>query len=153
MNILIIISVILVITNSVIGYLLYKKHKENQNLKTDKKKLKDNLTENFLNLDLRKGFYTQIHQFAEKETSTTTSDYEVKIHVIELKKYLNGYSEIKYTKTDVLSGFSIHQYNHVINISQRKFDTLVKTEDITWLEEDIDIKELRIDKLNNILNE
>jgi len=156
MNITIIIYVVLFLFAGTIGYLyylLYKKKEENKKLKTTEKTLKENLKENILNLKLREGFYEMTFKLAEKEDTNDSSDYDTKIHVIETEKYVNGYSKIKHVKTDVLSGFSPNQYEYVKTLSVRKFDTLVETDNIEWLEVDQDIKELRINKINSVLKE
>jgi len=134
-------------------YLLSQKKEEIKKLKSTTSILNENLKENILNLNLRVGFYDMIVKLAETEDDKVSSDYDTIIHVIETERYVNGYSKIKHIKTDVTSGFNPNNYDYVKKLSKQKFNTLVKTTDIIWLEVDQDIKELRINKLNSILKE
>jgi hypothetical protein len=134
-------------------YLYWSLYKKNKQLNSEKDILKDNLKENLLNLNLRAGFYKQTFKLAVSEDASKTSNYDIKIHIIEEERYLNGYSKIKHIKTDILNGFRTDQYDYIKKLSILKFDTIVKTSDIEWLEVDPDIKELRINKITSVLNE
>jgi hypothetical protein len=134
-------------------YLYWSLYKKNKQLNSEKDILKDNLKENLLNLNLRAGFYKQTFKLAVSEDASKTSNYDIKIHIIEEERYLNGYSKIKHIKTDILNGFRTNQYDYIKKLSILKFDTIVKTSDIEWLEVDPDIKELRINKITSVLNE
>jgi len=127
--------------------------KDNKNLESKVNELKLTLKDNILNLNLREGFYDKIFKLAITESSEDVDQFETKIFVIELEKYTNGYSKIKLVKTDVLNGFKIDKYDWVRELSERKFSSIVKTSDITWLEVDEDIAELRKEKLTRLLKE
>ena len=134
-------------------YLYWSLYKKNKQLKSEKDILKNNLKDNLLNLNLRSGFYKQTFNLAESEDASKTSDYDVKIHVIEEEKYTNGFSKIKHIKTDILNGFQPDHYDYIKRLSILKFDTIVKTSDIEWLDVDQDIKGLRINKITSVLKE
>jgi len=106
-----------------------------------------------LKLNLREGFYADTIKFAENQDAEETDDYDVKVYVKELEKYTNGYSKIEHIRTDVYSGFSQNKYDMAKRTIQNKFESVVKTSDITWLEVDEDINKLRKEKILTLLKQ
>jgi len=126
---------------------------DNKKLIEKNEKLKIGLNENILKLNLREGFYTDTIKFAENQDAKETDDYDAKVYVKELEKYTNGYSKIEHIRTDVYNGFSQNKYDMAKRTIQNKFESVVKTSDITWLEVDDDINKLRKEKILTLLKE
>jgi len=140
------------ISFSIFLYINNLKIKNNyENLKKKETLFKNNINDNILNLDLKDGFYDDIIKLSTDKNSSETDDYNLRIYVKELERYKNGYSKIKLINSDVIQGYSTDRYSTVKNIISKKFKTIVKTKDITWLEIDNDINELRKEKLIRLL--
>lgn len=88
----------------------------------------------------RYGFYNNI--------ITTYSDYNAIIYVIELDRYLDGYSKIK---IDKIEPFNKRYSSKAIELANENFLTLKTTSKIEWLESEDYIKKLRKEKLD-VLN-
>ena len=106
--------------------------------------LADALNNDLLNLSKRNGFYN-------KSFSLDNHTYKFRIYVIEEEKYSNGYSKLVIDGVDIISGFSPNNFNYVIQTAKDEFVSVQETNDITFLESDIDITELRKNKLERIL--
>lgn len=76
--------------------------------------------------------------------------YGCVIYVEELDRYKNGESKVKLINIEIVSGFNSDQYEHVKKVLRNRFPSLRNTADITWLESEDNIKEMRKQKLKNI---
>jgi len=118
-----------------------------KNLKTNLDILKNELSTK------RIGYYdTSINLLsAEDRAKGKKSDqYDLQVHVKELDRYTNGLSKIEIIKLDLISGYDQSQYDWVKQVLREKFASIKKTADITWLESEENIKEMRKQKLENI---
>jgi len=122
----------------------------NKNTKiSDKNKiLKDTLKEQHKGLFNRKGFYEASYNI---DHDKKTYVYKYMVHVEELEKYINGYSKLKFIKVDMVHGFNLNTYAHVIKSATQDFTEICETNEITWLESENDIIEMRKLKLERVL--
>lgn len=138
------------------GIIKYKKiYDNNKILNKVIIKLKSSLDDELDDIDLREGFYieNQILSDDEHDPNAITSNYSVVVHILELEKYKNGYSKIKINYLDSNNGYNPSQYNYINDITRKRFNTIVLTSDITWLDKNIDLNKLRKKKITSILTE
>jgi hypothetical protein len=125
------------------------------------KKLQDNVADLSKKLvyaaeDLRpkkSGYYIETVNLVsaeDKDKGLKGDPYGCIIYVEELDKYKNGESKIKLINVEIITGFNSDQYEHVKKVIRNRFPSLRKTTDITWLESEDNIKEMRKQKLKNI---
>jgi lipopolysaccharide export LptBFGC system permease protein LptF len=69
--------------------------------------------------------------------------YDYYVYIKEIDRYTNGYSRIKIDFID-----SNNSYYR--NIIKKKFNSLVKTVNIEWLESEDNLKDIRKEKLNKL---
>lgn len=98
-----------------------------------------------LETPLRKGYYTlTCHQ--------GDIQYKGIIYVNEIDRYKNGDSKITLAYVEADCGDGKLDYQSAKSFLTRSFVTLMKTSDITWLESENDLKELRKHKLEILKN-
>lgn len=122
MSIILIVSLIIFFVVTMILFFKYK------NLKKQVKNLYDVGTG-------RKGFYYYNYGFS----------YKCIIYIKELDRYDNGFSKIAIDEIESING-----KNDVKKHAMENFITLKKTDTIEWLEEEMDIKTIRKEKLDKI---
>jgi len=147
-----IVAVILYKQNSILNNNLEKLVKE----KTAdlNKKLEDVVNDRLINLHLRTGFYEYTTHLLKKGNDPNDYDvYKSVIYVTELEKYQNGYSKVRLDKIDIISGVNMDNYEYVKKTQSKKFKEIIESKDVTWLEKDKDLTEVRKDKLERILKE
>ena len=116
-------------------------------------KFKDVVNEKLLNLTLRTGFYEYTTHLLKGDNTKKYDIYVCMIYVTELEKYDNGYSKIKLDNISIVSGVDISKYNWVKKCVTEKFNQIIESKDVTWLEKNKDISEVRKDKLERILKD
>jgi len=109
-------------------------------------KTKVNSLINEIETPLRKGYY-------ERNLTNSVKKGEIKVYVYvnELRKYTNGTSEIEIYKIGISKTVSTTN-SQIKKFIKKEFSSLVKTSDIEWLEEEIDIKKTRKFKIENLKN-
>lgn len=109
-----------------------------------------------LSISGRNGFYSDTVNLLspeDKKNGTSGETYYFTIYVKELERYTNGMSKIKLINIEVTGGFQIDQYSWIKESQEKRFSSLKKTSEIEWLEIEQDLKELRKEKLEKILND
>lgn len=143
-----------------------KKKKEKDQLQKEKDQLNtnyNNLLKNFNNFKNelfinRIGYYydsVTLLSKEEKDAGKSGEKYNCTVHIKELDRYTNGDSKIQLLNVELTSGFDANQFEWVKQCIRNKFSSIKKTADIEWLESEIEIKELRknkLEKLENLLN-
>jgi len=99
----------------------------------------------------RQGYYDENINLTDSETNTS-KPYTVYVYVKEIERYTNGMSKIQLIKSEVVSGYSPNQYLWVKECVEKRFSSVKKSSEIEWLEVEEDLKEMRKEKLNKILN-
>lgn len=99
-----------------------------------------------LNKPLRHGYYRL------NCTQGTTKKWEPTVFVNELDRYTNGESRISMSRIEIKVDDGDGQFNFKTanEFVIRKFESIVKTSDITWLESEQSIKDIRRNKLEQI---
>lgn len=85
----------------------------------------------------RKGFYFY---------GSATSSYYGIIYVNEIDRYTDGYSKIKLDHIELIS----KRWSDSVQVMEKNFLSLKKTNEIDWLESEDHIKKLRKEKLENL---
>jgi hypothetical protein len=111
--------------------------------------LEDVANDKLIKLTCRTGFYDGSYNIG---SDPKNAKYEYRVYVTELEKYENNYSKLKYDGCTVL-GYQADIYKSVRQYVQNDFLEIKETTDITWLEKEKNITEIRKDKLERILNE
>lgn len=97
----------------------------------------------------RYGYYDTPLQVVSNSTRETTS-FIPRVFVNEVHKYKNGESEIKINSIDCNVSRSVTSHFDTRRFIRNNFNKLVKSNSITWLEEDDNIKALRKSKLEKL---
>jgi len=120
--------------------------KSQKDFQEKNQKIKDELTTDINKIGFYKETITLVNS-GDKKAGKTGEPYDLVIYIKEIDRYTNGFSKIKITSLEVVSGFDHSQYTWVKQCLTDKFSSLKKTSDIEWLESEEDIKELRKQKL------
>lgn len=133
-------------------YLVYKIFRWKEKYKNLSKKytsIIDNAKE--LQSPLRNGFYKQTINLSDVKDSLNIEPYDCLVYVKELDKFTNGTSKIELKKVEVIDGFNIKKYEFVKSVVSHRFCSIIKTEDIEWLESEESLKFKRKQKIEMIL--
>ena len=120
--------------------------KSQKDFQEKNQKIKDELISDINRI----GFYEETINLVnkdDKKAGKTGEPYDLIVYVKEIDRYTNGFSKIKMTNLELISGFDHSQYTWVKQCVTEKFSSLKKTSDVEWLESEEDIKELRKQKL------
>lgn len=120
-----------------------------KNLKDELEILKDELSSKKI------GFYedkVNLLSAEDRAAGKNSEQYKLVVHVKELDRYTNGLSKIQIIKLDVMSGYDHEQYEWVKHCIKERFVSIKKTVEITWLESEENLKEIRKQKLAKIEN-
>jgi hypothetical protein len=110
--------------------------------------LEASLKQEIVKISHRIGFYDGHYTLTENEKSWK---YSFRVYVTELEKYANGYSKFAFDKVNMMGGYSKENYGHIIHCATNDFLEVQETKNITFLDRDINICEIRKDKLERIL--
>jgi len=138
--------IVLFAATSIMCIFLYYRNKK---LVDDNKEMNSALNDELIKIKHRQGFYDGSYTL----TNQNNDVYKYRVYVTELEKYKNGFSKLKLEKVDMISGFSTHQYNSIISFAAQDFLDIQSTSNITFLEKDEDLTEVRKDKLERILKD
>ncbi len=133
-------------------YIILKKTKSVvEVLKNSINVLKNSIEVELIKLNHREGFYDGSFNLVSAKDEHHTYNY--RLYVYEMEKYKNGYSKLKILKIDIVRGFDNKQYEYIKKLATENFLEIQETKNITFLDRDIDITQLRKDKLERILKE
>ena len=102
---------------------------------------------------MRKGHYAKsFYQQKIGDSEDNKIIYDVEIFVSELDRYTNGESKIKLEYLEIIPAVSANNnikfdYGHANEFVKGCFNSIKNTSEITWLESEASIKEMRKDKL------
>lgn len=123
---------------------LYKSKVRSKELEIRVNELEESLKGEIVKLSHREGFYDSSYNIGEHK-------YEFRVYVTELEKYNNGFSKLKLESVNIKSGFDMNNYSVVKSYAKEDFLEIQETKNITFLEKDVDISEIRKNKLERIL--
>jgi len=121
----------------------------NKKLKDDNKELLSAVKDELVKTTHREGFYDGSYNLS----NDNGEKYDYRTYVVELERYKNGYSKLKLIKIDMIHGLHPSYYQQVIDAAIYDFLDIQQTKDITFLEKDEDLMEVRKDKLERILKD
>lgn len=115
---------------------------------SNNKKFKKNIITqvNELNSPLRKGYYKHGLVFDNKDK------FDVIVYINEIERYTCGESKCELTSIDIENKPKLIKHDDVYKYIGEQFVSLIKTDNITWLEELTSLKEERKNKIEKLLN-
>jgi len=102
---------------------------------------------NDINKPLRKGYYKDSLRVIYKIPGVEDVPFYPTVYIIETDRYTSGESKIKIDYIDVCISETDVFRERVKKYIQNKFESVVKTSNINWLESELSIKEMRREKL------
>lgn len=98
-----------------------------------------------LNKPIRRGYYkVECHQTGN---FVGTIDYTCVVYVSEIDRFTNGESKISLDNIEIGCGNKLFNKSNAETFIRKEFQSLVETTDITWLESEQSIKDIRKNKL------
>lgn len=140
-------TIILIAVIAFLSILTIQLNLKNRKMSNKIKKIDDDFRK--LNEPLRKGYYTL--NATQKDIVTGVSvNIECVIFVNELDRYVNGESNLKLVDINMFCNDSNFNFNSMRNYITNNFRVIRSTNEITWLESEISIKEARKSKMEKI---
>ena len=99
---------------------------------------------------IRSGHYTEKLEWTNTLDPTDKKDINVIVFVNELDRFKNGESKLEIDKIECGISYSRISIENVEKFIRGHFVSIKKTSDITWLESEPDIKEMRKHKLEQL---
>jgi hypothetical protein len=138
----VILSLILILSLSsfIILFLSYKKLKNRYN----------EIIEVLKKPTLRHGYF-ETPLISTDATSKIETTFNPVVYVKELDRYTNGTCEVEIVKIIPKISSEKQSHNKVFKYIKDNFSPIMKISEITWIESEIEIKEIRKNKIKNIL--
>ena len=101
------------------------------------------------NTPIRNGYYSRLLTVVDNVTKEEL-DFESIVYVNEIDRYTNGESKIKIYKIEPGINKEKCSKEKIERYINDKFKSIIKTADITWLESEQSIKDIRRKKLEQL---
>ncbi len=129
-----------VILITIIFFIVYIKYKKLKNAV--------NKTISELNKPLRYGYY--IRSLNITQPGAPNKPFDTYVYVKEIDRYTNGDSKISIDRIEPIISENDMTHDRVIKYIKDEFKSIRLTSDITWLESENEIKEMRKNKLKHL---